>query len=186
MGNKALKKEVQDAKEGQDLIYQFEENQTGGGIVHSLDEAKGSKFNFKQLGVWLGVFIVAFGAGIGAFWITNIGPLSKSLKKNLTATNVKGKNVSQKNSKYKVGQVIGVNDPIFKDTTEGLLEVNNDPTKPGTHKLIRGDESQTVYLTSSVLDLDEFVGRKIKVWGETQTAREVGWFMDVGKVQILD
>ena len=185
MDNQVAGGEGQSLETANNLIHQIDDNQSDSGILHSLEEPKKIRFNMKQLGVWLGVFVVAFGVGVGAFWVTNMGPLSKSQKSGYV-TNVKDKNINKKNGKYKTGQVIGVNDPVFKDTTEGLLEVNADPTKPGTHKLIRGDESQTVYLTSSVLDLDKFVGMKIKVWGETQTAREVGWFMDVGKIQILD
>jgi len=37
----------------------------------------------------------------------------------------------------------------------------------GTHQLIRdGGPSQTVYLVSSVVDMDQFVGKKVKVWGQ--------------------
>jgi hypothetical protein len=42
-----------------------------------------------------------------------------------------------------------------------------------------------VYLTSSLVDLSQFVKRKIKVWGETQKAKVAGWLMDVGKVEVL-
>lgn len=74
----------------------------------------------------------------------------------------------------------------FKDEAEGTIEKNDEMDKysQGTHKLIRsGGESQTAYLTSSVLDLDEFVGKKVKVFGETFGSSQVGWLMDVGKVE---
>lgn len=74
----------------------------------------------------------------------------------------------------------------FKDEAEGTIEKNDELDKysQGTHKLIRaGGESQTAYLTSSVLDLDEFVGKKVKVFGETFGSSQVGWLMDVGKVE---
>jgi len=74
----------------------------------------------------------------------------------------------------------------FKDTTTGVLESGGIDGE-GTHKLIReGGPSQTVYLTSSVLDLDQFVGRKIQIWGETYKAQKAGWLMDVGRVKILE
>lgn len=76
----------------------------------------------------------------------------------------------------------------FRDEAEGSIEKNNDLDKyaQGTHKLIRpGGESQTAYLTSSVLDLDEFVGKKVKVFGETFGSSQVGWLMDVGKVEVI-
>lgn len=57
----------------------------------------------------------------------------------------------------------------------------------GSHKLLRtGGNSQTVYLTSSVTDLDKFNGMEVKVWGETQAGNKVGWLMDVGRVEIVN
>jgi len=53
--------------------------------------------------------------------------------------------------------------------------------------LIRpGGDSQNVYLTSTVIDLESFVGKKVEVWGETIGAREAGWLMDVGKVKVTE
>lgn len=75
---------------------------------------------------------------------------------------------------------------IYKDSAEGRLEkggINGE----GTHKLIReGGESQTAYLVSSSVDLDVYVGKKVKVWGETFAAKKAAWLMDVGKVEILE
>lgn len=80
----------------------------------------------------------------------------------------------------------GVDDAkTFRDTAEGELQfggINGE----GTHKLIRpGGENQTVYLTSSVLDLNEFTGKRTRVWGETFAAQKAGWLMDVGKIEVL-
>lgn len=75
----------------------------------------------------------------------------------------------------------------FKDEAEGVIEKNEDfdQYSQGTHKLIRpGGEDQTAYLTSSVLDLDQYVGKKVKVFGETFGSSQVGWLMDVGKVEV--
>ena len=77
----------------------------------------------------------------------------------------------------------------FRDEAEGTVEKNEDLDKyaQGTHKLLRpGGESQTAYLTSSVLDLDEYVGKKVKVFGETFGSSQVGWLMDVGKVEVVE
>lgn len=74
----------------------------------------------------------------------------------------------------------------FRDQAEGVIERNDDLDKyaQGTHKLIRpGGEDQTAFLTSSVLDLDEYNGKKVKVFGETFGSSQVGWLMDVGKVE---
>ena len=74
----------------------------------------------------------------------------------------------------------------FKDTATGVIEANGVDGE-GTHKLVReGGPSQTACLTSSVLDLDQFVGKKVQVWGESFQARKCGWLMDIGKIKILE
>lgn len=83
-------------------------------------------------------------------------------------------------------KVIGSTAKNFKDSAEGILQRNDSKViTEGTHKLVRGDESQTVYLTSSVVDLDKYVGSKIKAWGETFKGQKAAWLMDVGKIEIL-
>lgn len=95
--------------------------------------------------------------------------------------------VAQEGTELKSGQVFGSSDEkAFRDSAEGTL-AKGGVDGEGSHKLIRpGGDSQTVYLTSSALNLDEFVGRKVKVWGETFTAQKAGWFMDAGRVEILE
>jgi hypothetical protein len=85
-----------------------------------------------------------------------------------------------------VGDVFGVQDEkTFKDSAEGYLEIGGLDGE-GSHKLLRpGGDSQTVYLTSSVTDLDKFDGMSVKVWGETFKGQKAGWLMDVGRVQIV-
>ena len=57
----------------------------------------------------------------------------------------------------------------------------------GTHTLERGlGPEKDVYLLSTVLTLDNFVGKKVQVWGEDLGAKEVGWLMDVTKVRVLE
>ena len=74
----------------------------------------------------------------------------------------------------------------FSDNAIGRLEVN-DENGEGSHKLIRpGGKSQTAYLTSSVIDLNQFTGKCVQVWGQTFTAQKAGWFLDVGRVKLLD
>lgn len=74
----------------------------------------------------------------------------------------------------------------FKDTATGIIEaggLNGD----GTHKLIReGGPSQTAYLNSSVVDLDQFIGKKVQVWGETNKGQKASWLMDVGRIKIIE
>ncbi len=76
---------------------------------------------------------------------------------------------------------------VTRDTAEGVIQKNDkfEETAQGQWKLIRpGGESQTAYLTSSFLDLDQYVGKKVKVYGETLGSQKVGWLMDVAKVEV--
>lgn len=74
----------------------------------------------------------------------------------------------------------------FKDSAEGVLEEGGVDGE-GTHHLVRsGGDSQNVYLTSTVIDLQSFVGKKVMVWGQTIAAQEAGWLMDVGKIKVVE
>lgn len=75
----------------------------------------------------------------------------------------------------------------FRDFAEGKIEKRPAPKNPedyieGTHMLIR-DGAVPVALTSSVVDLSQYEGKRVKVFGETQKAIKEGWLMDVGKVE---
>ncbi len=87
----------------------------------------------------------------------------------------------------KVGDVFGSTDEkTFKDNAEGYLEFGGIDGE-GSHKLLRpGGDNKTVYLTSSVIDLDKFQSMEIKVWGETNKGQKAGWLMDVGRVQVIN
>ena len=86
----------------------------------------------------------------------------------------------------KAGDVFGTDDENFKDEAQGYLEAGGIDGE-GSHKLLRpGGPSQTVYLTSSVTDLDKFVGMEVKVYGETYKGQKAGWLMDVGKVEVIN
>lgn len=74
----------------------------------------------------------------------------------------------------------------FKDSATGTLQKGG-LNGEGTHQLVRdGGPSQTVYLVSSIVDLEEFVGKKVEIHGQTLRARRVGWLMDVGQVKLLE
>lgn len=95
--------------------------------------------------------------------------------------------VADDTSQIKKGDVFGSNDEtVFKDNAQGFLEAGGLDGE-GSHALLRpGGVSQTVYLTSSVTDLDSFVGMDIKVWGETFKGQKAGWLMDVGRVEVVN
>lgn len=85
------------------------------------------------------------------------------------------------------GTVEGSSDTkVFKDSTEGVLEKGGIDGEGQYHLVRPGGESQNVYLTSSVIDLSKFTGKKIKVWGETHAAKKAGWLMDAGRVEVLE
>ena len=90
-------------------------------------------------------------------------------------------------SKASKGTIVGSNDTkTFKDTASGTLK-NGGINGEGQFHLVRtGGDSQNVYLVSSSVDLAKFVGKKIKVWGQTQTAQYAGWLMDVGRVEAME
>lgn len=75
----------------------------------------------------------------------------------------------------------------FRDFAEGTIQKrpapkNADEYVEGTHLLVR-DGAVPVALTSSVVDLTQYEGKRVKVFGETQKAIKEGWLMDVGKVE---
>lgn len=80
----------------------------------------------------------------------------------------------------------GVKDAsTFKDTATGTIQVNDGKiTNEGSFVLVRGDVSQNVYLTSSVIDLSKYVGKKVQIWGETFQGQKAGWLMDVGRIKL--
>ena len=81
----------------------------------------------------------------------------------------------------------GLLDPNIKYVTATGVLAEGGIGNEGTHHLTRdGGPSQTVYLTSSVVDLSSFVGKKVEIWGETQSSKKAGWLMDVSKVKVTN
>ena len=122
------------------------------------------------------VGIIAFGVLSG--WLLTGG---KSSSSRLLQTGV------VEGERPKKGEEFGVqNKEVFSDNAVGQVAeggINGE----GTHRLLRvGGSSQTVFLFSSVLDLDTFIDRRVEVWGETFSAEKAGWLMDVGKLKVLD
>lgn len=72
------------------------------------------------------------------------------------------------------------------DTAEGIL-IEGGIEGEGTYHLDRGvGEDKYVYLTSTVIDLQSFTDKKVKVWGETISGLHAGWLMDVGKIKVIE
>lgn len=96
------------------------------------------------------------------------------------------KTAPTKESEVSSGQTYGSSDTeAFPDSAEGILEKGGINGEGEYHLVRSGGESQNVYLTSSAVDLSLFVGREVKIWGETQEGQQAGWLMDVGRVEVL-
>lgn len=148
-----------------------------GPIMHSFTETKSSNSSFpvKALGLFLIVALLGIGTGYGLSMMASASPTGKSA---LPLPKV---------SSVEKGKSYGVTDTTnFKDTAEGTVEEGGIEGEGQFHLVRPGGESQNVYMTSSTVDLSQFVGKKIKVWGATQTAQHAGWLMDVGKVEVLE
>lgn len=124
----------------------------------------------------VGVFVAL--AGIATGWVLNKQGVGRNIL-GLSKSSAPG-------AKLGANEAGLADEATFKDTAEGTLEeggVNGE----GTHHLVReGGPSQNVYLTSTVIDLSAFVGKKVQVWGQTIGARKAGWLMDVGKIKVTE
>lgn len=144
-------------------------------LVKSSNNGMSSIFTQKLFAIL--VIVVILGGITG--YVLNIKK-SGSGGNTLTSGSVDSSSVSK-------GAIVGSNDTkTFKDIATGTLK-NGGINGEGQYHLVRtGGDSQNVYLTSSSVDMSKFVGKKIKVWGQTQTAQYAGWLMDVGRVEVSE
>ncbi len=77
-----------------------------------------------------------------------------------------------------------VDKKTFKDSAEGTLREGGIDGEGNFHLERPGGVSQNVYLTSTTVDLSNYIGKKVKVWGQTFQAEKAGWLMDVGSVEM--
>ncbi|MFA6518953.1 MAG: hypothetical protein WCV93_04900 [Candidatus Shapirobacteria bacterium] len=86
----------------------------------------------------------------------------------------------------KAGVLYGDEAKNFKDHATGTIEKGG-INGVGTHILVReGGLSQRASLTSSVVDLDLFIGKNVEVYGETNSSNKTSWLMDVGTIKIIE
>jgi len=128
------------------------------------------------------VAAIAVGFGISRFFPSQSGDSvsqADSLVSNQAAQIVEGEEI-------KAGVVYGNTSKTFADSAVGVVKkggVNGE----GTHTLDReGGVDQDAALTSSIIDLDLFIDKKVEVDGETNASNKAGWFMDVGSIKILE
>jgi len=124
----------------------------------------------------LGVFLIMILLGVVTGYFISGG---KKLSSGTATSAAAGPTATGKN-------VFGSADTkTFTDSATGTIEKGG-ISGEGTHKLIReGGASQTACLVSSVLDLDQFVGKKVKVTSKTMEAKSCPWLMDVGQIEVL-
>lgn len=153
-------------------------------IVHdiSVSDTSSSDMDMKKAGI---IFVLVIVAGIASgFGASYIRGASGGGKESAKVNNDGTKTLSGNDD---VAESAGIADKeTFSDNAEGTLEdkTEDDPHE-GSFKLIRpGGESQTVFLTSSTVDLSEFVGKEVRVYGETFDSEQVGWLMDVGFIEV--
>lgn len=77
------------------------------------------------------------------------------------------------------------NNEAFPDSAVGVL-MEGGKDGEGTHYLDRGmGVDKYVYLTSTVINMQKFVGKNVEVRGQTLSARKAGWLMDVGRIKVV-
>jgi hypothetical protein len=93
---------------------------------------------------------------------------------------------AKKNSDNTTTQSAGIVDKkTFKDSVEGIMREGGIDGEGNFHLERTGGVSQNVYLTSTTVDLTPYIGKKVKVWGQTFQGEKAGWLMDVGLVEVL-
>ena len=74
----------------------------------------------------------------------------------------------------------------FKDKAEGILKEGGIDGEGNFHLERPGGVSQNVYLTSTTVDLSQYVNKKVRAWGQTFQAQKAGWLMDVGYIELIN
>ncbi len=144
-------------------------------LVKSFDQ--GGTMKGKNLKIVLAIFAMVVLGVVSGYGLSR--QTGSKTEKGGTAITEEGGN--------KAGTVVGSQDETtFKDSAEGMLTKGGIDGEGSHHLKREGGESQNVYLTSSILDLDQYVDHKVKVWGETFSAQKAGWLMDVGRLKVLE
>lgn len=144
-------------------------------ILHEINtDSIKSKNNWPVvLGVVVGMII--FGVSTGYM-----------LKTFSSGNSAKNNTSSESNSNNGTKESAGILDKeTFKDKAEGMLKEGGFEGEGSFHLERPGGVSQNVYLTSTTVDLNEFLGKKVRIWGATFSSKKAGWLMDVGYIEIM-
>lgn len=145
-------------------------------LMHDFKESSSASSFFSMKVLVILLIAILFGSGTG-YLLAGSGGTSGNL---IQKAGLPGGSGVEK------GKTYGSDDKVFSDTTEGKLMVGGIEGE-GAYHLERGSgKEQWAYLTSSTLDLTQFVGRKVKVWGKTEKAQVAPWLMDAGRVEVLE
>jgi hypothetical protein len=120
-------------------------------------------------------------AGVGTGWFLSGGANAKTN----TSANISSE---QKDAVTQSDTEAGMEDTsAFEDQAPIGKLIKGGIDGEGQYHLERdGGPTQNVYLTSTVIDLASFEGKKIQVWGNTLSGKKAGWLMDVGKVKVVE
>jgi hypothetical protein len=140
----------------------MDEEQSG---VHRIKSA----LNFKLL---VAVLVVSMIAGAGTGYLMSSGSTGGSVIPLIEKTPDNAAQDTRTFRDFAEGKI------TKKPATKGV------DSSEGTHLLVR-DGATPVALTSSVVDLSTYEDKKVKVFGETNKATGAGWFMDVGRVEVV-
>jgi len=141
----------------------------------SSEPTSSSVLNGKTMFLFLALLVL--GISTGYFLSTN-GPASPGSIKQIA---------SDGSTSVNKGDTVGSEDTeTFSDDVEGVVKEGGIEGEGEYHLERPGGESQFVYMTSSIVDLSQFEGKKVKVWGKTYEGEKAGWLMDVGRVQLLE
>jgi len=137
-------------------------------LLHTLDSKDVDEVSYVSFFTFIAVAVI-----IGAVFGFGFSRLNK---KTTNSSSDKTKNTTQS---------AGIVDKkTFKDSAEGILREGGIDGEGNFHIERPGGVSQNAYLTSSTVDLSVYIGKKIKVWGQTFSGQKAGWLMDVGLVEV--
>lgn len=149
-------------------------------LLHSLNTKPRVSTSFSTslstpivIGIVVGALLLGAGTGFGVYSFMNKGVTDSATNEETTA---------EDGSKTSAGIL---DEKTFPDEAEGILKEGGFEGEGSFHLERPGGEDQKAYLTSSTVDLAEFLNKKVKVRGQTFEAEKAGWLMDVGYIEIV-
>lgn len=156
-------------------------------LIHTIEEStsvavpgrgEGASSGLFSVPQTILIFVLAVLIGsVGGYALTSFSSLMKKTPSSAGGAAEEAKAVKS----------VGVVDKkTFSDSAEGVLREGGTDGE-GSYYLERaGGEDQRAYLTSSAVDLAQFIGKRVRVWGQTFAGQKAGWLMDVGLVELLE